>query len=46
MTQRKRIGIAVPVHIYEKLKCESEYTGQTLNALIRQILRDWLDAQK
>lgn len=43
MTNKKRIGLAIPIHIYEKLKAETEYTGQTLNALISQILREWLE---
>lgn len=41
MTNKKRIGIAVPMWLYEELKAEAEYTGQTLSALILQIFRDW-----
>lgn len=46
MTNRKRVGIAVPIHLYERLRVETEYSGQTLNALITQILREWLEKQE
>ena len=38
MTNKKRIGLAVPARVYEYLKDEAVYTGQTLNSLILQIL--------
>lgn len=41
MTQRKRLGLSIPISLYEIMKSEVAYTGQTLNALILQILWDW-----
>lgn len=41
MTDKKRIGITVPIGLYEELRDEAKYSGQTLNGLIRQILWQW-----
>ena len=41
VTQKKRLGLAIPVSLYTILKNETEYSGQTLNAFILQILWDW-----
>ena len=45
MTNKRRMGIAVPIWMYEELKNEAVYSGQTLNALILIILRDWLETR-
>jgi len=41
VTQRKRLGLSIPISLYDIMKNETAYTGQTLNALILQILWDW-----
>ena len=41
VTNKKRIGIAIPAWLYETIKNEAAYEGLTLNALILQILREW-----
>lgn len=38
MTNKKRIGITVPITLYTRLRDEADYTGNTINALIRNIL--------
>lgn len=46
MTNKKRIGLAVPIGLYQMLKDEATYTGHTLSSLILQVLWDWHDEQK
>ncbi len=46
MTNKRRIGIAVPCWLYAELKEEAEYGGLTLNAMIGQILRDWIQQNR
>lgn len=46
MTTKKRMGLCVPIGLYEILKEKAEYTGQTLNALILQILWDYVEEEK
>ena len=46
VTNKKRIGIAVPDWLYETIKREATYEGLTLNAFILQILREWTNAEK
>lgn len=41
VTNKKRIGIAVPDWLYEIIKSEAAYEGLTLNTFILQILREW-----
>ena len=41
VTSKKRIGIAVPMELYEELKDAAGYSGQTLNGLLLQILWKW-----
>lgn len=41
MTHKKRLGLTVPIGLYNLMKSETEYTGQTLNSLVLQILWDW-----
>lgn len=43
MTQRKRMGLSVPEHLYKKLRGKAKYEGKTMNALILQILWEWAD---
>ena len=42
MTHKKRLGLTIPIGLYNLIKSETEYTGQTLNALLLQILWDWV----
>lgn len=42
MTERKRIGITIPVGLYKELKEEAEIAGYTLNSLILQIITNWI----
>lgn len=46
MTQKKRIGITAPIHLYRVLREEAEYNGFTVNGLICQILREWAEKLK
>lgn len=46
VTNKKRIGIAVPDWLYETIRREATYEGLTLNAFILQILREWTNAEK
>lgn len=46
MTNKKRIGIAVPMELYEELKDAAGYSGQTLNGLLLQILWKWRAEQE
>lgn len=46
MTNRKRVGITIPIGLYKELKEEADFSGQTLNGLIRQILWDWIEEKK
>jgi len=41
VTNKKRLGLAIPMTLYEELKSEAQSTGHTLNALILEILWDW-----
>lgn len=43
MTQRKRLGLSVPEHLYHRLHGKAQYEGKTMNALILQILWEWAD---
>lgn len=45
MTNKRRIGLCVPISLYEMLKEKAGYTGQTLNALILQILWDYVESK-
>ncbi len=33
MTNKKRLGLAIPVSLYEKIREEAGYRGKTINAL-------------
>ena len=46
MTQKKRVGIAIPIHLYNTLREEAEYNGFTINGLICQIFREWIEREK
>lgn len=46
VTNKKRIGIAVPIGLYEELKEEAAYSGQTLNGLLLQILGKWREEKE
>lgn len=41
VTNKKRIGLNVPMALYMELKQEANASGQTLNGLIVQILWEW-----
>lgn len=45
MTNKKRIGFAVPLSLYDALKREATHTGHTLSSIILQILWNWADQQ-
>ena len=45
MTHKKRIGLSIPMHLYERLLDRAEYEGKTLNGLILQILWSWADSE-
>lgn len=46
MTNKKRVGLSVPIGLYEELKQEAGYDGYTLNAFILQILWNWKEAKE
>lgn len=46
MTNKKRLGLTLPKHLYDELAAAAAYRGQTLNALSLEILWDWLTNQK
>ena len=33
MTNKKRLGLAVPMTLYEKIRNEAKYLGKTINAV-------------
>lgn len=41
MTQRKRLSLSLPMNLYNLIRSEAEFTGQTINALVLQILWEW-----
>jgi hypothetical protein len=43
MAETKDIYFSVPIPLYETLDGESTRQGQTLAALIRMILNDWVE---
>lgn len=46
MTQnKKRVGLTVPVHLYQQLLDRAKYEGKTLNGLILDILWDWAERE-
>lgn len=38
MTTKKRLGLNVSIHLYQKLQKKAEYQGKTMNALCNDIL--------
>ena len=46
MMNKKRIGLNIPLELYNVLKEEAIYTGYTLNSLILQILWDWIENKR
>lgn len=42
MSNQKRLGLAIPKHLYDALVTIAGYRGQTINALCRDIFWDWL----
>ncbi len=42
MTNKKRIGLCLPINLYADIKYEADYLGHTLNAFVIQILWEWV----
>ena len=38
VTTKKRLGLSVSIHLYQKLQKKAEYQGKTMNALCNDIL--------
>lgn len=43
---RKRIGLAIPKVLYEKIYDIAQYQGLTMNSFIIQLLWDWVETNK
>ncbi len=41
MTNRKRLGLAIPIKLYELIKDYAEYHGKTINAVCLDIFWDY-----
>ena len=46
MTNKKRLGLAIPVTLYERIKNEAGYKGKTINALCLDILWEYFESRK
>lgn len=47
MTNKKRMGLAVPINLYNKMVELAKYHGKTINALCLEIFWDYFeDKQK
>jgi predicted HicB family RNase H-like nuclease len=42
----KRINLAMPMHLYKRAVAIAEYRGCSINALIRELLWEWVEAQE
>ena len=45
MIKLKRIGVRLPIHLWEHLRDIAEYKGYTLNSLIVQVLNEFMEEQ-
>lgn len=46
MTNKKRLGLAVPLTLHKKLVSRAEYQGKTINALCLDIFWDYFESRK
>lgn len=46
MTAKKRLGLNISMHLYQRLQKKAEYQGKTMNALCNDILWKYFDDEK
>ena len=43
MTNKKRLGLAVPLNLYKKIKDRAKYQGKTINAWCLDVFWDYFE---
>ena len=46
MTAKKRLGLSISIHLYQRLQKKAEYQGKTLNALCNDILWKYFEQEE
>jgi hypothetical protein len=46
VTNKKRLGLAIPLTLYEKIKGEAGYRGKTINALCLDVLWEYFESKE
>ncbi len=46
MTTKKRLGLSVSIHLYQRLQKKAEYQGKTMNALCNDILWKYFEQEE
>ena len=46
MTAKKRLGLSISIHLYQRLQKKAEYQGKTLNALCNDILWKFFEQEE
>jgi hypothetical protein len=46
MTNKKRLGLAIPLTLYEKIKEETIYRGKTINSLCLDVLWGYFEEKE
>lgn len=46
MTLRKRLGLAMPVALYEKISNKAKYQGKTINSLCLDIFWEYFEQRE
>ncbi|WP_175557245.1 hypothetical protein [Eubacterium maltosivorans] len=43
MTNKKRLGLCIPIRLHEKLNDQAEYQGKTMNSLCLDIFWEYFE---
>lgn len=43
MTNKNRLGLCIPIRLYEKLNDQAEYQGKTMNSLCLDIFWEYFE---
>lgn len=46
MTTKKRLGLSISIHLYQRLQKKADYQGKTLNALCNDILWKYFEQEE
>lgn len=46
MTQRKRLGLTIPIVLYNKIVQKAEYQGKTINAVCLEIFWGYFEGKE